>query len=119
MKKILGAAIGTCVHVGGLHHFLKLAEAEGYSMQSLGPAVSIERLIHAILDESPTITAISYRLTPETAASLFSELKRALQQSGLESIRMIFGGTAPVAAEARTTDLFERVFDGSESTFFM
>lgn len=115
MKKILGAAIGTCVHVGGLHHFLKLAESEGYNTQSLGPAVSIERLIRSIQLEYPTIIAISYRLTPETAARLFDELQRALKQSGTESIRMIFGGTAPVAVEARRTDLFERVFDGSET----
>lgn len=77
-SKILGAAIGTCVHVGGLHHFLNQAEAEGYETISLGPAVSIQRLVKAILIESPTITAISYRLNPAVATDLFAILKSEL-----------------------------------------
>ncbi|HPC98219.1 MAG TPA: hypothetical protein PL040_04550, partial [Bacteroidales bacterium] len=63
MKKITGAAIGNCVHVGGLHHFLKFAEAEGYATSSLGPAVSVKRIVKAVNEEKPDILAISYRLT--------------------------------------------------------
>jgi len=113
MKKIIGAAIGSCVHVGGLHHFLKLAEAEGYKTVSFGPAVSIKRVIRLIRDEIPDIIALSYRLTPETAAELFSELKTELKKEGLQDSRMIFGGTPPVAAEAVRSGLFEMVFDGT------
>jgi methylmalonyl-CoA mutase cobalamin-binding subunit len=114
MKTIIGAAIGSCVHVGGLHHFLKLAEAEGYKTMSCGPAVPIKRLVDTILKENPTITAISYRLTPEVAGELFRELKDELRASGLDNIRLIFGGTPPVAAEAIRSELFEKVFDGTE-----
>lgn len=115
MKKIIGAAIGNCVHIGGLYHFLKLAEAEGYKTESLGPAVSVKRLVKIISDEKPDIVAISYRLTPETASELFSELRDELGKSECENARMIFGGTPPVAEVALKSGLFEKVFDGTES----
>ncbi len=114
-KKIIGAAIGNCVHVAGLHHFLKLAEAEGYITDSLGPAVSIERLIKAISLEQPHTVAISYRLTPEVAINLFNELKTGLENAGLSKIRMLFGGTPPLALAARESGLFVKAFDGTES----
>jgi methylmalonyl-CoA mutase cobalamin-binding subunit len=114
-RKIIGAAIGSCVHVGGLHHFIKLAEAEGYKTISLGPAVSIKRLIRVIKDEKPEILALSYRLTPESASELFLELRQELIKAGEEKIKMIFGGTPPVAAEAVNSGLFDRVFNGTES----
>mgnify|MGYP001178299637 CR=1 FL=1 len=107
--------MGTCVHVGGLYHFLKIAEAEGYYSILLGPAVSISRIVDAIIREKPEITAISYRLTPEVASTLFDELDKALKANNLSKSRLIFGGTPPVAAIARKCNLFERSFDGSES----
>lgn len=110
----MGAAIGSCVHVGGLHHFLKLAEAEGYKTVSYGPAVPVRRLVRLMSEEAPDITAISYRLTPETASELFGELKQALEEAGLRNPRLIFGGTPPVADEAEKSGLFERVFNGTE-----
>ena len=91
MKTIIGVAIGSCVHVGGLHHFLKLSEAEGYKAISYGPAVSVSRVVKIIREENPDIMAISYRLTPETAAELFSELKAEMIKGGLKNVRMIFG----------------------------
>jgi hypothetical protein len=115
MKSILGAAIGSCVHVGGLYKFLKIAEAEGYRTISLGPAVSIPRLIQAISEEEPDMVALSYRLTPEAAAQLFIELKIGLDNAGLQRSQMIFGGTPPVAAEALKSGLFKMVFNGTES----
>ncbi len=119
MKKIIGAAIGSCVHVGGLHHFLKLAESEGYSTVSLGPAVAVKRLIKVIKEEKPDIAALSYRLTPETASELFNELKNELIRSGLENQRLIFGGTPPVAEAANDSGLFERSFNGTEPVEFI
>ena len=74
-KKILGASIGNCVHVGGLYHFMKIAEAEGFDIVFLGPAVSIDRLVDEIILNNPEIVAISYRLTSENAISLFDQLK--------------------------------------------
>jgi methylmalonyl-CoA mutase cobalamin-binding subunit len=114
MKKILGAAIGTCVHVGGLHHFLEYAESEGYETLSLGPAVPLERLIIHIMHEKPAIVAISYRLTPEVAESLFRQLAEKLTDAGIDNLRMIFGGTPPVAEVASRSGLFEKVFNGTE-----
>jgi methylmalonyl-CoA mutase cobalamin-binding subunit len=114
MKKILGAAIGTCVHVGGLHHFLKYAEVEGYMTVSLGPAVSIERLIRSIKIEHPDIVAVSYRLTPDVAKDLFDQFKNALRDQGISEVRLVFGGTPPVAEMAIQSGIFEKVFDGTE-----
>ena len=115
MKKILGAALGNCVHVGGLHGFLKLAESEGYKTISLGPAVPIERIIENIKKENPSIVAISYRLTPEVAKNLFEELKSALQKEKFSETKLVFGGTPPAAVEAEKSGIFERVFSGGES----
>lgn len=114
MRRIIGAAIGSCVHVGGLHHFLQLAESEGYEAVSLGPAVSITRLVKIIAEQKPDIVALSYRLTPESAALLFSELSLRLASAGISDCRMIFGGTPPVTAVAAATGMFERLFDGTE-----
>ena len=92
MKKrlILGGALGNCVHIGGLHHFLKIAEPEGYKTISLGPAVSVSKFVNAIQRLKPDVTAVSYRLTPEVGAELFEEFKKALNDSGLKNIKMIF-----------------------------
>jgi methylmalonyl-CoA mutase cobalamin-binding subunit len=115
MKTIIGAAIGSCVHVGGLHHFLKIAEAEGYKTISMGPAVSITRIIRAINEERPEIMALSYRLTPETASGLFRELKDELRKTDKSETKLVFGGTPPVADEALKSGLFDKVYKGTES----
>jgi methylmalonyl-CoA mutase cobalamin-binding subunit len=115
MKKILGAALGNCVHVGGLHHFLKIAEAEGFKTISLGPAVSIKRIVDNIKSEKPDLVAISYRLTPEVAKNLFQELKSYLKKEDMSEIKLVFGGTPPAAIEAEKSGLFDRVFSGGES----
>jgi hypothetical protein len=114
MKTIIGAAIGNCVHVAGLYHFLKLAESEGYRTVYYGPAVPVKRLVKFIHDDKPEIVALSYRLTPETASELLKELKAELGLAGISNCRMIFGGTPPVADVALNSGMFERVFNGTE-----
>jgi methylmalonyl-CoA mutase cobalamin-binding subunit len=114
MKTIIGAAVGSCVHVGGLHHFLKLAEAEGFKTISLGPAVPVKNLVRVVKEKRPSIVAVSYRLTPETAVDLFNELKKEISESGIGDLRFVFGGTPPVAKLAKGSELFESVFDGTE-----
>lgn len=114
-KKILGAALGSCVHVGGLHHFLELARTEGYETESLGPAVSIKRLLDRVEKEKPHLVAVSYRLTPEAAASLFEDLKKGVSQRHIQGVRFVFGGTPPVAETARKSGLFERVFSDRDA----
>lgn len=118
MKKqlILGGALGNCVHVGGLHHFLKLAEPEGYETISLGPAVNIEIFVKEILKQKPDIAAVSYRLTPEVGEELFHKLKDVVKRNNLSGVRFIFGGTPPVAEKAKESGIFEKVFNGTETT---
>jgi hypothetical protein len=114
-KKIIGAALGSCVHVGGLHHFLELAKAEGYQTESLGPAVSVERLLESVEKQKPDLVAVSYRLTPEAAAALFKELKKGIVGRGIKSVRFVFGGTPPAAETARRSGLFEKVFSDRDA----
>lgn len=115
-KLILGCALGNCVHIGGLNHFLRLAELEGFNTYSLGPAVPLERLFNEIEKLSPEIVAVSYRLTPEVANHLFDELKNFIQKNQLKNIKFIFGGTPSVAKIARKKNIFDIVFDGTQST---
>jgi len=114
-KFILGGALGSCVHIGGLHHFLKLAESEGFKTFSLGPAVPVKRFIEEIIKQKPAIAALSYRLTPEVAASLFEEVKKQVKENNISSTKFIFGGTPPAAEAAKNSGLFEKVFYGTES----
>ncbi|MDZ7837277.1 MAG: hypothetical protein U5N58_04595 [Actinomycetota bacterium] len=44
MKKILGASIGSCVHVAGVINFLNLAQQYGYQTRFLGPACKFEQI---------------------------------------------------------------------------
>lgn len=114
-KLILGAALGSCVHIGGLHHFLKLAESEGFRTVSLGPAVPVDRFAEEIIKQKPMVAAVSYRLTPEVAALLFEDLKKKIKENKLNKIKFIFGGTPPAAEAAKRSGLFEKVFSGTES----
>jgi len=112
---VLGAALGNCVHVAGLLGFLKLAEQEAYRTRSLGCAVSVEALVEAIRQEQPEMVAVSYRLTPEVGRGLLEELVKRLREEGLTDRRFVFGGTEPVAEQARAIGLFDAVFGGDVS----
>ena len=114
-EKILGAALGTCVHVAGIQGFLRMCEEEGFRTIFLGPAVSPSDLVEAIEKHEPDRVAVSYRLTPEVAGRLFRDLKGLLGKEGRPRPRLIFGGTPPVAAEAEKSGLFERIFSGRET----
>lgn len=109
---ILGAAIGSCVHIAGLQHFLTLARAEGFETLSLGAAVPPRRLIDEIERLHPDIVALSYRLTPDVARGLLAEIEREVRRRSLEHVRFIFGGTPTTAEAARASGLFERIFTG-------
>ena len=109
--KILGAAVGDCVHVAGVVNFLHLAEAQGYATFCLGPAVPVDELLGAALEDDPDIIAVGYRLTPETGARVLAELKDKAERMGLAHKRFIFGGVGAVCDYARRLGLFEAVFD--------
>lgn len=110
----MGAALGQCVHVAGLDHFLRQCEAHGWEALSLGPAVPPERLLDAIRREQPDVVAVSYRLTPEDLPLLLNVLRGRIDGLPHPRPRWVFGGTAAAAEFARRSGLFERVFDGSE-----
>ncbi len=112
---VLGACLGECVHVGGVLGFLRLAESIGYRTSFLGPAVAVDRLIDELAAQRPDIAAISYRLTPDSAVELFEALAGGIEEKRLDGIRLLFGGTPPVAEKALESGLFEAVFSGGES----
>lgn len=114
MKRYLGAAIGNCVHIGGILNFLRLAEQEGSSTFFLGAAVSIDRLVEKVAELKPDIVAVGFRLTPQNAVPLFEELEKHIYEKGLYECQWIFGGTKPVAEEAGKYKFFSKIFDGSE-----
>jgi hypothetical protein len=111
---VLGAAIGQCVHLAGLDHFLRLCEEEGWEAMNLGAAVSVDILLRQVENLRPHLVAVSYRLTEEDAVPLFAMLQAGAARLGEQNPRWVFGGTAPVSATARQFKLFERAFDGSE-----
>jgi methylmalonyl-CoA mutase cobalamin-binding subunit len=110
--KILGAAIGSCVHVAGVLRFLALAEEDGHDTVFLGPATSIDDLVKQIKKHDPDIVGVSYRLTTISAANLLDDLKQAVIKCGLETKRWILGCTAPIKPIAEKLELFEIIFTG-------
>ena len=112
---MLAAAVGNCVHVSGVQAFLDVARSIGCETVFLGPALQVDKLAGAIKEHEPDIVALSYRLSPESAKTVFDELGNLLTHDpGLARRRFLFGGTPPVARLARKTGMFEIAFDGSE-----
>lgn len=114
-RLVLGAAVGDCVHVAGVLHFLNEAARAGYETEFLGPAQSVEALAQAVERLRPHIVGVSYRLSPETAAPLFAELAAGkLGPGGASGERrrpwLVFGGTAPVCRVAAGSGVFSAVF---------
>ncbi|MFX1512264.1 MAG: methionine synthase [Promethearchaeota archaeon] len=111
--KILGAPIGSCVHVAGVLNFLNLAEEIGYKADFMGPANSIDTILLRVKEFNPDIIALSYRLSPESVLPLLNKLKIKIESSPeLQSKIWIFGGTSPVTKVAQTTRVFTKIFDG-------
>ncbi len=109
-SRIVGAALGDCVHIAGVLNFLSAARQAGHQTEFLGPATPVERIIEAADSDDIDLLALSYRLTPSSAESLFETLEKALVAAGLDGQRMVFGGTEPVAEVAKRSGLFEAVF---------
>ncbi|MGE5674502.1 MAG: hypothetical protein ACM3XM_11575, partial [Mycobacterium leprae] len=114
-KLILGAAIGDCVHVGGVVRFLRLAEENGYTVRSLGPAVPIEHLIDEVIRWDPEVVAVGYRLTPEAGRRVLEHLVLAAVQAGVADRQWVLGATDPVAEIGREMGFFDAVFGSSDS----
>ena len=114
-RRVIGAAIGDDVHVGGVVRFLQLAEQVGYEVRALGPAVSVERLLAEVAAWDPEMVAVGYRLTPESGRAVLSHLARLAREQGQAGRRWVLGATDPVAAEARDLGFFTAIFGGSAS----
>ncbi|HHY75977.1 MAG TPA: cobalamin B12-binding domain-containing protein [Firmicutes bacterium] len=112
-KKILGASMGDCVHVAGVLSFLRLAESQGYRAEFAGTAVSPEDLAAMAKANKVDYLAVGYRLDPEAARNLIRRLKSALEKRGC-SVKLLLGGTPPVAQVAREEGGFDAVFSGKE-----
>ncbi|MCS7059715.1 MAG: methionine synthase [Anaerolineae bacterium] len=115
MKTVVAGALGECVHVAGVSHFLRLAEAAGWRAIFLGPAVPIERILSVARETGAELVGVSYRLTPETGERLLGEFAEAADELRAAGVRFAFAGTPPVAARAQALGFFERVFAGGES----
>jgi len=112
-QRVLGAAIGDCVHVGGVVRFLQLAESMGAEVKSLGPAVAVDQLIAEVIRFEPDLIAVGYRLTPESGRQVLMHLRDAADRAGLSRRRWVLGATDPVADVARDLNFFEQVFGSS------
>lgn len=110
--KILGAAIGNCVHVAGVFRFLSMAEENGHETLFLGPAISLEQLLKEIQEYDPDMIGVSYRLSVESADPLLKQLKKMVVENKLEKKRWVLGCTAPIKPVAEELHLFEEVFTG-------
>jgi hypothetical protein len=114
-NRIVGAAIGDCVHVAGVVNFLNLAEQLGYETICLGPAVSLDTLLDRVADLDPAVVAVGYRLTPENCRSLLAELASKADARGQAGRSWLFGGTEPCVAIAREMGLFQMTFASGTS----
>lgn len=112
-RRILGAAIGDCVHVGGVVRFLQLAEQVGYEVRCLGPAVAVDQLIAEVTRWNPDVVAVGYRLTPESGRRVLEHLRESAERAGLKDRRWVLGATDPVAEVARDLGFFEAIFGSS------
>lgn len=116
MKRILGASVGSCVHVAGIISFLNIAAKLGYNTKYAGSAVSVENLDKAINEFMPDIVGISYRLTPESSAELFNTINKKIISSG-SKISFILGTTSSVAdflEKKGLLGMFDKIFTGGE-----
>ncbi|MBC7334339.1 MAG: cobalamin B12-binding domain-containing protein, partial [Actinobacteria bacterium] len=124
-KKILGACIGSCIHVAGILNFLNIADRLGYETKFLGTQVEIDKLKSEIESYKPDIVAVSYRLSPESALPLFEEIKKNIisgikndmankKEVGKSVPDFILGTTKPVAEIAKESGIFTAIFSGGE-----
>jgi methylmalonyl-CoA mutase cobalamin-binding subunit len=114
--RILAGALGDCVHVAGVNHFLNIAERMGHTTLFTGPATDPESWADLAQEFQPDVIGVSYRLTPENARHALQEFWGVMKAAGMSEQRFIFGGTPPVAKIARELGIFEAVFDGTEPT---
>lgn len=115
MKKILGACVGSCVHVAGIINFLNIAKKNGYHTRFIGSACSAKTILEQIQHYKPDIVGISYRLSPESAYRVFREFKELVYERYKDDVEFLLGTTTPVYETIKDLDVFDTVFTGGES----
>ena len=115
-KVIIGASLGNCVHVAGVYRFLCLAEEYQYTTHFLGPAISINQLIKCIKEIKPQRVIVGYRLSEDSARTLFTELRCQLEENHLlDKIIFIISCTPILQPIAQSVGIFKYIFSGKES----
>lgn len=113
--RILGGALGNCVHVAGVFEYLRIAEQLGCDTRFLGAAVTPDLFAKAILEFDPDVICVSYRLNPSSLDSLLERLFVVLDSMPKgRARRYYFGGTPECIAVARRFNRFEVYFQGEE-----
>lgn len=113
-KVILGASLGSCVHVAGVYRFLILAEQFGYTAHFLGPAIPPETLVKHIIEQKPQTVIVGYRLTESAARELFERLASLVAAHNLSDITWILSCTPSLEPVAISSGLFDYIFTGRE-----
>ncbi|MGM0367562.1 MAG: methionine synthase [Actinomycetota bacterium] len=114
MNRILGACIGSCVHVAGILNFLNLANKYDYRTKFLGSACTVGKIKEGIKEFNPDIVAVSYRLSPESAMPVFKKLKKEIFEKQKGKMKFILGTTKPVAEVVNSLNMFDVIFTGEE-----
>ena len=115
-KIIIGASLGNCVHVAGIYRFLSLAEEYQYTSYFLGPAIPINQLIQCIKEKKPQRVIVGYRLSDDSARTLFAELHQQLEENHLlDQSTYILSCTPALKPIAQSFGIFKYIFCGKES----
>lgn len=113
--KIIGGAIGNCVHVTGVYEYLRIAERFGYTTQFLGAAVDTSTFVQAIEKNKADIVCVSYRLTPNNLNGILENFFIELSEKNLiQGKTFYFGGTPACIAVAKKFNRFSYFFQGEE-----
>ena len=117
MRKILGASIGSCVHVAGIMSFLNIAQRLGFETKFLGSALDIKKLKDEVIKYDPEIVGVSYRLSAESSINLFNDFNENIAKV-FQKKSFILGTTKSVAdalAASGILKIFDMVFTGGET----
>jgi hypothetical protein len=115
MKKILGATLGTAVHIGGLYRFLKHVEAEGHQTLLFKKEITVEQMERAIMNNQPDIIAYSYQHQTDSKDNLLPRFTKSLYDYGYIEKKVISGGEYPVIAFAKRNGFSALFLDGMEN----
>jgi hypothetical protein len=115
MKKILGATLGTAVHIGGLYRFLKHVEAEGHHTHLLKKEMSVEQMERVIMNNQPDIIAYSYQNHTDSKDSILPRFTKSLLDYGYIEKKVISGGEYPVVAFAKRNGFSALFLDRMEN----